>query len=329
MTPDWLVFLSGRVPWGIWVVPGAGLFFTIVWITVWRGTGFYTRRKFIRLLVGGWLFIVIGYSAAWLISPPPAPPLRIIIQQPKSYSDSLELRFSQTSRLTDLDVSSYVPSDDTSRSSSLQLSISPWRAWIATEELANCLRHSPRPFVLMRPEDNPALTDADLSRLDTLAPLLHPRWLIQINDTIYSSDGQTGINLNIYRWREKTFRSIAHIPVSPTEFRTSLEQALDSTVRILGEKPPASTPLSYPPVVGDDDLRDLWLGHMLAKNNLKDEAEAAFRELIAAHPAWVKPQLELARTMLENRSGERIEEIRQVLIHVIDLEPDNHESYLR
>ncbi len=87
MNHDLVVFLSGWIPFGIYLPRLVGFFLSIIWLVVWAGTRFWEKRVLRRNLIRIWALIFILYFTAWFIDPPPAIPIRVtLFEHPDSTS---------------------------------------------------------------------------------------------------------------------------------------------------------------------------------------------------------------------------------------------------
>ncbi len=295
MSSDLLAYLSGRLPLGIKLLPLVGGTFTFVWWVIWRGTGFWRRHRFFRILWQGWVVIITLYIVAWRIFPPPPIPIRVVVVAERPDSDSPP----------------------------------HWRARGLADAIERRLAASRKPFTIQSPEFIPVLTRAGSTteRLDSLALQMEVRWQVQIVPS-----GETSTvgrhTVLIKRRRGDAFKTAAEIDAVGSLFVGDAIRVAEEVSRRLGDSSPLERWPGKPPNLPDVQFAALYTAVEHCEAGQFDSAAAILTDLIDEHPRWAAPRLELARTLLSHQPGLGGDRIKAALLKVLELEPDNAEAYI-
>lgn len=294
MISDQIAYLSGKIPGGIWLVPILGIIFTLIWFTVWKGTGFWSRKHYHRLLWRGWLILIILYSIAWSINRPPPIPIRIIVSADLS---------------------------DTNNDNA-------WQVRGIADLVEQRLRISPKSFTLINEEFCPVLKgiSGNSARLDSLAHLMKVQWLIVAMPPGDKSAGSFG-KIRIQKHKGKGYSERASITAAGESFIASSLKSADETARALGDEPLGDDWQFGMVQPTEDQLSELYRAFLLRDNGQFDLATSVFATLKSSNPKWQRPYLELASTWLLHMSTGHADSIRQVLFDGLDVDSHNPEMY--
>jgi tetratricopeptide (TPR) repeat protein len=288
MTGDLLNYLSGRVLFGVALIPLLGIAFTIIWIVVWRGTRFWDLDRFWKRLWQGWTIVFALYIAVWSWHRPLSIPVRVVV-----YTEA-------------------VPGDASGG----------WIADACADAIVSGLTASPRHFSLLRSEFVPALARVKRDGLESLAKRLKVCWLVVVS----AADSKPRIEilrlgLGGYKRRWEGSPSGSTIAEKAAGAAIQVAQQLgDPNSRPASFLIPASLP--------DSDYSDFYRAIQLRREELPDSAAAVFTRLIDAHSGWIRPRLELALTWFDFDPGKRGADIHEHLMAAIAADSTSLDSYI-
>lgn len=295
MTPDFLDYISGRMPLGILILPIVGLFFTFVWWTVWRGTGFWNRTQFWRVLAIGWALCVSAYSAVWSIYHPLPIPIRVIV----NFGDPGEK----------------VPG--------------AWAEGVADAIRAR-LAAAPLAFVIQDLETAPAAFETgSKDSLDRLAALMLVKYLVAVTQDSPAAGLRPTVRIALRGWSRGRYRPVADWTSPDVSLSALAVWAGDQVlVKLGGKKLLERTSRAVHRTSEDSALARHYLSYSLRRQGQTELAAAFFSAEAAADSEWSAPRIELARTWLMAGPGLHEMGIRTALLEAARIDRKNPEVFL-
>ncbi|MBM3328220.1 MAG: tetratricopeptide repeat protein [Calditrichaeota bacterium] len=290
---DHLAYLSGWIPFGLGIIPLVGGAFTFIWWTVWKGTGFYTVRRFRLVLLIGWASVVTLYTALWSLKPPPPVPIRVhtILYDPTYYTTGA------------------------------------WRTQLVSETIQNRLVASPDPINVRIGNFTPGswFVPPDPHALDRLLLDLRVNYIVRVG----LKDTAGVVTVHILRRSGETYREVAEFDTPPVEGpRAAVWAAREVAVRIGDRSNPNPWPGMPPNLPGIAFQRYYTALASLTRETTQAPLDS-LRQLAADYPKWAAPRIAFASHLLQSNPGLYPDEIDSLLTEALHVEPDRAEGLLQ
>jgi len=297
MTPDYIRYLSGEIPGGIFLLAGVLAVFCGVWWLVWRWTGFWDNIFFRRVLIRGVAALILLYVIVWATNRPPHIPTRVVVW-------------------------AQIPAD---------LPAESWRTEMAADAITARLWASPFPIVPQTSDYTPSLDRiaAGGEGLDSQAKLLRARWIVKVilptdtpplnpprkrggsdsdlnnpnSERDLSHSDSAAVTVHLLKYSAGKYRELAVLKGrSGGMARSVIELAESIAGRIVSHSHLTKwrgQPLELP----DSLFASLYLWNHPADSSSLDSALARLTRLADDHPDWLAPRREIARLLLRHRPG--------------------------
>jgi len=284
MISDQISYLSGWIPLGIWLPILLGMSFTFIWWTIWAGTGFWSIRRFWKVLSYGWVITITLYTAAWFIERPPPIPVRVIIT-----------------------IEQYEKGE------------TPWFLKGVQEAIAWRLRTSPRSYVVLDGDYCPALNRArfDERSFERLARWMKAKWLLKISRG--GAPVGNPVKIEMYKRSGSRFKRKFLIENKTEPFSAKGEQIAEIVAIELGDDLVKAKWVDHPSDMPDTDLRKFYDALILRDDGHIDSAEVILDRLKQSNPSWIAAHRESARCQLKSHPGIHHEEINNSLYTALKL----------
>lgn len=286
MFADWVEYLSGRVPLGIFALPLAGVVFTFVWWMVWWGTRFYSLGRFWRVLLLGWFTIVLTYTIAWRIKPPLPVPIRVNVT-----------------------VSS--PNDSSSFDAS---------SWVVAYSIYRSCFSSSEPVVVIGDRWSRLPARDTLSLFSEVPGDIAERLRVSYKVSVGGKDGE--VKVKILRRKGSRFKLMGELELPSLSLGTGAIWLTEETGKRLGI-PFRPGEINYPSYIDKNALFE-W-GECLKRmgNGEVEESEASLVRLVRNFPRWLYPRQELARLWLTFKAQTRYSELDTLLLSTLSLNKED------
>ena len=294
MTPDIIIYLSGHLPLGIYLIPLAGGSFSLAWWFVWLSAKFWDRAFFYRILGRGWMVIFTAYLVLWLLNRPDPIPIRVIVAELQQASEN----------------------DNN------------WRTRGVADVIESRLAASDKPFVALSGGIIPALENASVSvgKIDSLAHRMNVRWIAIVTRKTTDSDELT-VNVEIRRRKGGVYSPMDKMTLPHMSFSRGSRWLADEVAVKMGDLS-LKNGWNDPPVDLPDGAFDtLYHAIYLRQTNQIDSAITLLEKLTGSHPAWTRPFQEIAATYLKNTPGLHLEEIHNSLMSALEIDGSSSVSY--
>lgn len=310
ITSDLIAYLSGNLPSGFIVLPVALVAFTIIWLAVWWGTGFWERSRLFSVWVMGWVIIVGIYAVVWKRSHPSPIPIRVIVTAyPGRGNEEARKRGG-------------IP-DDTLKAPS-----AGWEVQGLVDIIERRLSASPKHFVLQRSDFIHVLNRSRFSRpgLDSLAFRMKALWLILVS----SHDGGDDRNLliEVRRRTYNGFEPAVDLSAGGGTFFSESVKIAGDVARLMGDEAPPQGLYGLPPNLPDEVFSTLYRAIELRASDECDSAAALLTDLTEAYPEWSRPFQELALTRLGHYASYHRDEIHILLVNALRIDASDPENYI-
>ncbi len=292
MIHDYIEYLSGWIPLGIWLPILTGVFLSFTLWVIWAGTGFWKWKKFWKFLFRIWFFIFLIYVGVWFIKPSPPIPERIVL-----YTAPVE---------------------------------NPQNSWMQRgiyETLKERISISSNPFVLLTQEYIPILKndfDSEQDLYET-AEKLNALWIISIKS---GKDKSPGCVVNVSERSGDSFLQESKFECQPDGFLRNLKTVADKTAGTLGENHISTWWPSIPALVSDSIVIEYFQALESASEQNSDSLLARFKEIRERYPNWSSLHREIAVIYERKQGGYFGNEIQTSLLKSLDIDQDNIENLL-
>jgi len=294
MTADLLDYLNGNVPMGLWIIPFIGGLFTFMWWVIWKGTGFWDKKRFIRLTSIGWIIIIASYATYWRLHPPPTIPTRVFIRAGDG------------------------------------IGVSPG-AWAegVTDIIRTRLRAAPEHFVVMDEETAPMLARASgVENFDRIAKRLRTKYTVIVTQDSVDFGERPAVKISIRGWSGGKYKTVAEFAGPDVSFSTLSTWAGEAVAQQLGGIDLKGHWFGRLPNLPDSLLEVHYLAYSVRRQGETDIATALFMEEADADTMWSAPRIEFARTWLKTTPDMHEEAIRTALLEAAAIDRENPESYI-
>ncbi|MBM3326279.1 MAG: tetratricopeptide repeat protein [Calditrichaeota bacterium] len=283
---DWIDYFSGWLPLGIYLLPLIGSAFSFVWWVVWKGTGFYTRRKFWRVLIMGWMLVFTLYSALWSLNASPPIPTRIVLVYASQSEDN-------------------------------------WRCDLTASALNSRLNVSRRPFVVNvgQVNDMRNIAFANFRQFETFLVRSRIRYLIEI-DTNPNRDGTV---VKISRRKGNLFEGKVLLHSPDVSVAAAAIWAAQESVKILGDDKRIENYPGLPPAQSEARFKALSEAKFALARS-ETSAVSKIIDLTEQDTLWRQPRLELAQYWLLNGPGQHKEDIERHLHAILRSNPQDSDA---
>ena len=281
MITEWAEYFSGRIPIGIGLIPILGLVFSFIWWTVWKGTGFYSKDRFWKVLGWGWLHIFILYCALWFIFRPLPMVTRVLVSVNPSHTHDKDYKAY---------VVAYVINKRLEASSKrIATQIGLWGK--AAENLVpNFVRNIP----------------------DSIAWKLRVKYRVEVYSTL------NGIEVILKTAQGESFRERQRWVMAPASLKEGSIWLAGKVARELGDSedhqwnvfPPNLTP----------EIIEQWVESFIAERDGDfEKAESLLVNIVRQFPHWVSPRQELGCLWLTISPHRHFEALDTLLMGTLSL----------
>ncbi len=290
MIQDLVVYLSGWVPGGLWLLGGALVFFCLIWWSAWTGTRFWSRKRLVRFTIQGWVIIILLYSVWWITDPPPHIPIRTFV-------------------ICDIPDSSVE---------------NTWKIRGIADLIERRLSFSSKSFTLIHTDFAPSLMGINrkTSQLDSLAALNRISWIIAVSAT-----NENTLQAAIYRRSGDEYALKATVPIPEGAFVYSAVSLAEQVALEMGDKHPEKTWQPLLPTLSEADVHDFYNAVLLRETGSLDSASVLLDSLRTKHPNWSLAFKESVTSWKKDEKNSHYEEIGDALLTVVTLESDDAEAY--
>ncbi len=297
ITEDLIDFLSWTLPGGISLVPVAIFIFSFIWFVTWRGTEFWSKSHFYKMLWQVNLGIIALYIVMWMIFRPPPIPVRVIVWGENSATAHR----------------------------SLPDSLHDPRVTAIVDQIERRLAASPKTFVRINSTLSPvfARSKPDRNELYRLASLMKVKWIIDV----HKDDSGAKYIADLSRYDgDESFEKLHSVSLQAEEFLQSATGLSDDVIKLLGDDSEPLWKVQHPSIA-DEDVGTLFTARHLYLTDRTDSAATLLNDLIERHPNWKQPHQELGKAYLSIGLGRHSVEALNSIIAAIELDQTDALSY--
>lgn len=284
-------FICGPIPLGLWLLPLVGIPFTGIWWFAWKGTGFWDRTHFWKVLRLGWTIIILAYIGVWTTLKPQPIPHRVLLiagevgqKAPGAYveacADAVRRRLQADESLTIIDAET-------------------------------------APVIFERtPESDIAST----------AARMRVRAIIRIRET--GDPSTPKVALEVSKWTGFGFAPQISFVVPASNLARMTNVSAGWAEKEFGLSALNGHWPGSPVIKPDSILIPYYLAFGLRRLGQVETAAGIFAQNAARDSLWPAPRIEFARTWLTSQPGAHEDDIRRMLLEAVRLNDRDPETYI-
>ena len=291
MQYDLIHYISGSIPFGIWLLPIVGAAFTFVWWVVWIGTKFWSMNQFWKTLVYGWLVTVLLYSSVWLADRPSPIPQRVMI---------------------------------------VEINQNSWEATAMREIVYHYLDQTTLPLTIINAENAPSIkADNNLiESIDNLASKMRCKWIIKVQGSSESEENECRANISLIKESKYLETNEILADFKHQSVKASIESIHGELSRMLGENFNKSDTHRKAFTLPDSSLKSYFSALRLFDLDSLNYAEEIISGICELENCPGSVLRKLAYIKMRNKPGTKKDEIHDLLIRALHENPNDFASLL-